>query len=225
MNALSEFLQNTGLLADIAIGLIVLMYALIKARKGLYRAFMPIVALVLAICVGIVCANIFSDRVFEMIKPSVEESVANSIENLGGGVAEGVEILPVWLNSILDSFSLKGEADELIAGKGAQALESVKHKVFEVTAKATGKAIHLITFVLGTLAAWIVLILFFRMLGGLTELPLIKQVDAAGGFLLGLLQCFVVLYIIVKICDMRGVMLFHDLADKGSVILQKILSL
>ncbi len=225
MNFLNEFFQDSGLIADIVIGLIVLVYALLKAKKGLYKAFMPIVALVLAICIGIVCANVFSDRVFEMIRPSVEESVANSIENLGGGVAEGVEILPGWLNSILDSFSLKGEADELIAGKGAQALENVKHKVLEVTAKATGKASHLVTFVLGTLAAWVVLILLFRMLGGLTELPLIKQVDAAGGFVLGLLQCFVVLYIVVKICDMRGVMFFHDLADKGSVILQRILSL
>lgn len=225
MNVLSEFFQNTGLLVDIFIGLIFLVYASLKARKGLYKAFMPIIALVLAICVGIVCANIFSDSAFEKIRPLLEESVVDSIDNLGGGVAEGVEILPVWLNTVLDSFSLKSEADELIAGKAGHALESAKSKLLDVTTKAAGKATHLMIFVLCTFAAWIILLLFGRMLTGLSDLPVIRQVDAAGGFILGLLQCFVLFYIVVKVCDMRGIMFFHDLADKGSVILQKIMSL
>ncbi len=225
MNFLNEVFQDTGLLADIAIGLIFMVYALLKARKGLYRAFMPIIALVLAICIGIVCANVFSDRVFEKIRPSVEESVVNSIDDLEGGIAEGVEILPGWLNNILDSFSLKGEADELIAGKGGQALERAKGKLLDLTAKAAGKATHLGMFVLCSLAAWVGLLLLFKLLSGITDLPVIKQLDAAGGFILGLLQCFVLFYIVVKVCDMRGIMFFHDLADEGSVILQKIMSL
>ena len=51
-----------------------------------------------------------------------------------------------------------------------------------------------------------------------------KQLDWLGGFVIGLLECLAILFIVMKVCELRNVSFFRDIQE-GSWFITKLLGL
>ena len=58
----------------------------------------------------------------------------------------------------------------------------------------------------------------------INDAPGLRQLNWLGGFLLGALECVAVLFIVMKICELRNVSFFRDIQE-GSWFITKLMGL
>ena len=212
------------ILADGAVILLFLFFALLGAKKGLYETFRPIIVIVLAITCAIFLANLVTPMAAEIVWPRVEASVsdeiADAIENMDG---TGV-IFSDNVNRILSVLGLDDKIDEIIKDKAANAAMSVQDGLMTTIRAALEKLIHGVAFVVILLAGLLVFTLISHAIKIAKDAPVIKQIDWLGGFAIGLLEAFVILYIAIKICDWKELSFFEDYSQ-GTYILSRIMEL
>ena len=95
--------SHFGLIVDIAVALIFLLFAIWHARKGFYKTFAGIIAVVVAIAIGIIGAGYLTPPVMEKAWPKVEETVVENYDSsVGHTVAELHDLSLVLGRSVRD---------------------------------------------------------------------------------------------------------------------------
>ena len=97
--------------------------------------------------------------------------------------------------------------------------EKIKATVMKNAQTICFKVVHVILFIVIALLALLVLSLLKDWLQGITELPVVGQMDHLLGFLLGFAEAVIVILFIVRLSGLIGIDVFKDLA-KNSVIMQ-----
>ena len=190
------------IILDIIIVAILVVFAVIGAKKGLIRSLsgvaVTLVALVLTLVFSSPLADFFRttviyhslvDRVNTKISDYVDESAgADSLRGLFG------EEMPQGIDDMLKSFGTSGEkvgdkCDELIAAGADNVRSVVCDYIVSPAAEAISKALAVIAVFIGSV---IVLKLLAWLIGLIFKLPLLDGVNKFGGFLFGLVMGLVV---------------------------------
>ena len=218
--------SHFGLIVDIAIGLIILFFAILHARKGLYAAFSGLIAIVVAIAIGIAGANLLTQPVMEQVWPKVEETVSENFDSgVGHAITEIHDVVGETAGKLLSFTHLDEAAEKVLDDSVAISwTEAPKAQLLSLVNTALQEVVHFVLFIVITLLG----LLLFKPINALVEkindAPGLKQLNWLGGFLLGALECVVVLFLIMKFCELRNVSFFRDI-QAGSWIITKLMGL
>ena len=218
--------SHFGLIVDIAIGLIILLFAILHARKGLYSAFSGLIAIVVAIALGIAGANLATQPVMDNVWPKVEETVSEHYDSsVGHAITEIHDAVGDTAGKLLSFTHLDGAAEKVLDDSAAVSwTEAPKAQLLTLVNTALQEVVHFVLFIVITLLG----LLLFKPINALVEkindAPGLRQLDWLGGFLLGALECVVVLFIVMKVCELRNVSFFRDIQE-GSWFITKLMGL
>lgn len=215
-----------GLIVDIAVVLIFLLFALLHARRGFYKTFAGIIAITVAIVCGIAGAGILTPPVMEKVWPKVEASVSDHYDaSVGQTITELHELVGSGAEKLLQITHLEDKAENVLEEhKAVSWTQAPKEKLVQLVYKALREVVHALLFIAIALLG----LLLFKPLNALVDkindAPGFKQMDWLGGFIVGLLECLAVFFIAIKICEMRDVSFFRDIQE-GSWLITKLLGL
>ena len=218
--------SHFGLIVDIAIGLIILLFAILHARKGLYSAFSGLIAIVVAIALGIAGANLATQPVMDNVWPKVEETVSEHYDSsVGHAITEIHDVVGETAGNLLSFTHLDGAAEQVLDDSAAVSwTEAPKAQLLTLVNTALQEVVHFVLFIVIALLG----LLLFKPINALVEkindAPGLRQLDWLGGFLLGALECVVVLFIVMKVCELRNVSFFRDIQE-GSWFITKLMGL
>ena len=89
---------------------------------------------------------------------------------------------------------------------------------------ALREVVHAVLFLAFTFLALLVLKPLSKLIGNISDLPVIHALDYLGGFALGLLEAFIILYLVIKICNLQDYDWLKDISE-GSVLIHKFINL
>ena len=222
---MSEFLEITqsisgsnavsshfGLIVDIVIGLLFLLFGILHGKRGAYKTFSGFLAVIVAIIIGILGANILTEPVMEKAWPTVEQKVSEQYDaSAGKAISEVEEAVGGAASTLLTITHLDKEAEKVLDGSSAVSwTQGPKTQLLALVNVAMQEVVHSVLFLVFTIVG----LILFKPINGLIkkilEAPLLKQLDWLGGFIIGLLECFVLLFIVMKVCELRNVSFFRD---------------
>ncbi len=218
--------SHFGLIVDIAIGLIFLLFALWHARKGFYKSFAGIVALVVAITLGIIGAGYLTPPVMEKAWPKVEETVSENYDSsVGHTVTELHDLIGEGAEKLLKITHLDGKAEDILE-KNQQTswTEAPKDLLLQLVHKALREVVHAGLFLIIAILGLLLFKPINALIDKINDAPVLRQLDWLGGFILGALECLAVFFIVIKICELRDVSFFRDIQE-GSWFIPKLLGL
>ena len=136
--------SHFGLIVDIAIGLIILLFAILHARKGLYSAFSGLIAIVVAIALGIAGANLATQPVMDNVWPKVEETVSEHYDSsVGHAITEIHDVVGETAGKLLSFTHLDGAAEKVLDDSAAVSwTEAPKLQLLELVKTALQEVIH-----------------------------------------------------------------------------------
>ncbi|MBR3035202.1 MAG: CvpA family protein [Firmicutes bacterium] len=218
--------SHFGLIVDIAVALIFLLFAVWHARKGFYKTFAGIIAVVVAIAIGIIGAGYLTPPVMEKAWPKVEETVVENYDSsVGHTVAELHDLVGSGAEKLLKITHLEEKAENILdESKAVSWTEAPKAKLLELVHKALREVVHAALFIVITLLGLLLFKPINALVDKINDAPVLKQLDWLGGFVIGLLECLAVFFIVIKICEMRDVSFFRDIQE-GSWFVTKLLGL
>ncbi|MBR2098157.1 MAG: hypothetical protein IJ926_00550, partial [Firmicutes bacterium] len=136
--------SHFGLIVDIAVALIFLLFAVWHARKGFYKTFAGIIAVVVAIAIGIIGAGYLTPPVMEKAWPKVEETVVENYDSsVGHTVAELHDLVGSGAEKLLKITHLEEKAENILdESKAVSWTEAPKMKLLELVHKALREVVH-----------------------------------------------------------------------------------
>ena len=216
--------------ADAAVVGVFLLFAVWKGYKGLYDCFMPLVVAICAFVGALIVTRLLAGTVTEWLWPKVLEHFSakvdfSALERAGGAdLAAALErALPETLRNLceklgVDLHSYLSSALQSAAGGVSQAAGSAAEALLRLV---TEKVVRALLF----FAAWGVLSLLLTFIKNAAEivfeLPVIHGLNHAGGAVLGLVLCFVLVYAALWAAYLLNWRAALDFA-KSSAILQWI---
>ena len=174
-----------------------------------------------AIAGGENALNGFKDSWNNLLESTGISQINSLISTLGGGNAapEGTENdVPGTEGTETESLP-SNQTPENTALAQKTFAEKIKETVMTNARSICFKVVHVILFIVIALLALLVLSLLKDWLQGITELPVVGQMDHLLGFLLGFAEAVIVILFIVRLAGLIGIDVFKDLA-KDSVIMQ-----
>ena len=171
-----------SIIADIICIVIFLIFAWICSKKGFCKCVTPIVVVVLSFVTAIFGSIALEKPVAQMIYPLINAKMTDKLAEIIADIQSQSAILGAVLGQIDMSKGLSKMAEAI-----------------------TDEFVHIALFIVLLLLAIIVFGLLGKIAGKMAELPLIKSIDGFLGFIYGLLQGFVVLFIAVKICNILNI--------------------
>lgn len=183
----------SSVIADIATILVILLFAFICAKRGFCKCIMPIVVTVLSFVTAIFGSIALEKPVAELLYPLVSTK-------LEGRLAEMVEGQSGIIGAIVSQIDLS---------KG----------VTKIAQAVTDEFVHIALFIIILLLAIIIFSLLGKIATKMAGLPLIKSLDGFLGFIYGLLQGFVLIFLAIKICGMLNVDFFAKYSAGTHILL------
>ena len=213
-----------GLIVDIAIGLIFLLFAIWHAKKGFYKTFAGIIAIVVAIAIGIVGAGYLTPPVMDKTWPKVEEKVSENYDSsVGQTITELHDLIGTGAEKLLEITHLEEKAETILEEHESTSwTEAPKAKLLQLVHKALREVVHAVLFIVIALLGLLLFKPINALVDKINDAPVLKQLDWIGGFIIGLLECLAVFFIVIKICEMRDVSFFRDIQE-GSWFITKLL--
>ena len=216
--------SHFGLIVDIAIGLIFLLFALWHAKRGFYKTFAGIIAIVVAIAIGIVGAGYLTPPVMDKTWPKVEEKVSENYDSsVGQTITELHDLIGSGAEKLLEVTHLDEKAENLLEEHESTSWsEAPKAKLIDLVHKAMREVVHAALFIVIAILGLFLAKPINALVDKINDAPVLKQLDWLGGFIIGLLECLAVFFIVIKICEMRDVSFFRDIQE-GSWFITKLL--
>ena len=162
---------------DLIIIAIIALSAFIGYKKGLIKVAFGLVSFILAIAVSVVLYKPVSNFIIEYtpLDNYIEETVAERLNSSDMSDEETKNIVSNYYNNI------KNASTNVIA-------DGISKTIINI-------GCMIIVFIISK-----IILLFFKFIGDLiSKLPLIKQVNNAGGFLYGIIKGFLIVYILLAI--------------------------
>ena len=179
----------TPVIIDIIILAVLLLSVLIGARQGLFRALAGLVILILALVGASVLARTLTPAVTEWIFPIWEQRVNETVEDT---VEQQV---PQQVQDLLERFGVD-PVDRVEEAGSAAIVAATK----EVMTSLTYSVLHLISFIL----LMVGLHLLARAIGLLLKIPFLREANAFGGAVIGLLRGVLLVYFLLWLAARFG---------------------
>lgn len=186
-----------GIVVDLILVLVLLVFIFMGYKRGLTGSLLKLVSFAAAIVLALILYNPVANLVIE--NTNIDEKMAQSI---------------------IDIFSKNEENEEEEDNKGVQntiinniskeienATEETRDSIVEQSARNSSiMVIKIGSAIVIFLVAKIALVVVSFFIKGITELPIIKQVDAIGGIAYGFIEGMLIIYIVLAIISFVGVL-------------------
>lgn len=201
------------LVLDLILAAVVLLVAVIFAKRGFYKILMPLLVFVAAVVVAGFLSNSLKAPVTDAVFPKVESKVVAALEqtdlkapnpealfdNAVALLPEGLQPLAQRLEESLTQF-LTVDVDPEAA-------------VLDMARALTEAVVRIVLWLILFLAALLVFSLLKKVVGLVFKLPIISWLDHAGGFVLGLGFILFALYALGWILTVFGITYLHELGE------------
>ncbi len=188
-----------GIIVDLILIVCLAVFIIIGYRKGLTGSLLKLISFAVAIVLAII-----------LYKP------------LASAIINNTKIDENMKASIIDTFNKEenGTAEEKSEEKGIESaiVKDISKEIENATAEAktaiieksandiTITIINIGSAIIVYLVARVILIIISFFVNGITQLPIIKQIDKTGGIIYGLLEGAVIIYIVLGIISFANVM-------------------
>lgn len=187
-----------GIIVDLILIAVLAMFVIIGYKKGLTGSLLKLISFAVAVALA-----------FLLYKPVASAVIKNT--NID-------ETMKASIISTFNKEENKGETKEEKKGIESSIIKDISEEIENVTAEAkntiieksandiTITIINIGSAIVVYLVARLVLVIISFFIKGVTQLPLIKQVDKIGGIAYGLLEGAVIIYVILGIISFVNVM-------------------
>ena len=208
--------SEPSVLLDGAVIVVFLIFAFLKGDKGLYKTIVPVLVTVTAVSAAIILSEMLKNRVADAVFPWAWDQLRSRIDlsairtSVTADVASQLEkLLPDTVMNIAGSLGLtvkqavSSAAESAVAQADARALaeQAARAVLYPVTVAVVRVGLFFLFFVL----LKVMLGLLTAAAGLAFDLPVIGWLDRAGGALVGVVECAVVLLILVRLIQISGV--------------------
>lgn len=178
-------LDPAGLIMDAVLLLIVLVFAVLGARRGMVLTLCSLASVVLAFLGGGYLADLLTPPLVKQAAPMLESTVQE------------------YLTSLLPSADAAAEKGgflwNLLRGLMEDGIASAESMTADLAAALAESVIHPIVFLLGFVLILILCWFIGRALDLVARLPVLHSLNALGGFLLGTLKGGLLVVILVPL--------------------------
>ena len=201
---------------DVLIVLLLAFFAWRGAAKGLILSLCGLAAVFVAFFAARFISDAFCVPVANVIRPVIENSITETMEDairhtefsaIGGGVAESVEEIPLngVLSTIRESAMFQGLARFLEDAKASNILQQGTRAAVQVVSEyislLTARAVLFGFAYIAILLAWF---LVSHALDLAFHLPILAEVNLAGGLALGLVKGVLLIIVLVWLGQLAG---------------------
>lgn len=181
-----------GVITDLILIAIVMVFVIIGYVKGLTGSLIKLASFIVAVVLALILYKPLSN--VAMQKTQIDEKIETAIiQNFSKTENQNEENMPTTL---VESINNKIEKETTDA----------RNEIVEKTAKSTTLTIMRVgTAIAIYLAVRLVLFIVSVLAKGITQLPLLKEVDKAGGIAYGLVQGIVMVYVLLGIISLISV--------------------
>ena len=185
-----------GIVVDLILIICLALFIIMGYKKGLTGSLLKLISFAVAVVLAIILYKPLANLVIENTK--IDDNMKSSIINIfsnGESNSEGEQ-------SEIQNMIVKDINEQI-----KNATEETKNSIIEkaandisVTIINAGSAI--IVFLIARIA--LIIVSFF--IKGITELPIIKQVDKTGGIIYGILEGAIIIYIVLGVISFANIM-------------------
>lgn len=181
-----------GVITDLILIAIVMVFVIIGYVKGLTGSLIKLASFIVAVVLALILYKPLSNVVMQ--KTQIDEKIETAIiQNFSKTENQNEENMPTTL---VESINNKIEKETTDA----------RNEIVEKTAKSTTLTIMRVgTAIAIYLAVRLVLFIVSVLAKGITQLPLLKEVDKTGGIAYGLVQGIVMVYVLLGIISLISV--------------------
>ncbi len=213
--------SHAGLLIDIIVVIIFLVFIALKGKRGLYSCGMSVFVIALAVTLGIFVSSLVTPVVFKNVYPDIEQQLSDRYDEEVRALEEDTEtpaqVFNKGFNNLVKSLGIEEEASAYTK----RIISTPKQELLEKRAASTYKLIRFVSFGLITALGILALTLIKNYFGKIADWPVIKWVDSLGGMLIGFLECYALMFLAIKGADFLGINFFNEMSE-GTVILDFI---
>lgn len=203
--------------ADLGVFIIIAFFTIIGFNVGLFVSIFKLASYFIAIWFALrlypnVTAAIMETRAYESIKTAIGE---NFLRPRAEAIMEkGEDAIGNFFNTIVESIPLPEFVKEYILQYMPEtgASTDIDAVVENISSKMAEFAVSIFSLVAIFIAVKIALVIFRHLLEGVTKLPVVKQVDKAGGLLLGAAEGVLTVYFLMAL-----LMLFNTTETFGQI--------
>lgn len=202
-------LENSALIADVVIALLLVAAAAIGAWKGLVKSLAGVIIVVTAFIGASFVANALAEPVAQWLGPVIEERIVEKLTTENTADAQ----------SMLEAFHFDGESlqqmvDE-VTGKVKETGMELLHAVTDSVAYSVAyAAVYLVAFLLLLLVVWLLL----KPVHLLVKLPVLRTVNALGGCALGLVWGVLLVFLAVWLLQRFDLLLTAEMVENSLLL-------
>ena len=216
--------MTTTVIIDAAVVVILMSFALIGAKRGLFRALAGLVILVLSLVGAGMLATSFAPPLADMVTPALENYVSRQVESAFATQFDGAELtlelpdlerlelsqLEDRLEGLLEQLGVDAEdwgtMTEEIRSNIAEGGAAVQDAVLEAVAGPLVEALmYGVVYILAFILLMVLLHVLFGAMGLVAKLPGLRSLNTLGGGILGLAEGILVVFLGVWVARRMGV--------------------
>ena len=213
--------SRAGLLVDIIIAILFLLFIAVKGKRGLYSCGMSVFVIALAVTLGIFVSSLVSPVVFKHVYPDIAQQISDRYDAEIAAQESDTETPAQVFNRGFDNLIKSLGLEDKVSGYVQEITSRPKQELLDKRAASTFKLIRFVSFGLFTALGILILTIIKNYFGKIADWPVIKWVDTAGGMIIGFLECYAILFLAIKGADLFGITFFNDMSE-GTVLLDFI---
>lgn len=216
--------MDNALIVDLALAGVLLLFAVVGARRGLVRSLMLLVSTLLALVGAAMLTAALAEPVTDMVFPTVREKAViyfeqtASAQESSSAQEDGAMHEEDAFADMTETLRRFGISDEAVRGvmqsMGQSAVSTVERAAYLLVKTIVQAALFLLSFLLLLL----LLRLVTRALDAMCRLPVLHGLNTLGGVALSLAEGALVIYLVLYAAPRLGVTWFTDHAE-GTVLL------
>ena len=233
--------MNNGLMIDAIFALVLVLGVVLGAKRGLFRSFMALAAILVALIGASLLTDALTGPVTEALMPRAEKSVQEWFDTAGRSPElEGTELQEEQPGESTDIASPEPEnADDASPLAVTGLLKNLLHFDLDgavrrsLRSAAQEAALTAVRLLLGSVVRTIVFLLCFLVLSLLLrlvtegidkvlDLPMLNTLNTAGGALFGLVESALLLFLVCDLAPKLGFKTFTEY--EGSYLLSFFMS-
>lgn len=187
-----------GIIVDLIIIAIVLLFVFIGYKKGLTGSLIKLLSFVIAVALAFMLYKPVANAIIENteIDDNIKEAITRTFNQEDNNEKEGEKNIPLTMV-------------ENINNEIENATNEVKTTIIEETTKTI---INVASAIVIYIIVRIILLIVSLFASQITKLPLIKQADEIGGIVYGAVEGIVIVYIILSIISLISVIWSDNIA-------------
>ena len=220
--------MNNGLMIDAVFALVLMLSVVFGAKRGLFRSFMALAAIVLALIGASLLTDALTEPVTDMLMPRLEKSVEEWFDTESqtpqGDVPQIEGETPAESDAAQDAENVRQDDSPLAVtgllkkllrfdfdGAVRQSLRNAaRDAALAAVRTLLGSVVRTFVFVL----CFLVLTLLLRLVTGgidkVLDLPVLNALNTIGGGALGLIEGALLLFLVCDVAPKLGVKAFAD---------------